>query len=640
MFANYGTFTDFETLLAHNVTITGSVVIAKYGGIFRGLKVRRAQELGAVGVILYSDPGDDWDITPENGYQEYPEGPARHHQSVQRGSTQFLSLLPGECVIPSFCSRDLLTLCPLCSPTTPGFPSKPGCPRQDPYHFIPRIPSIPISYDDAVPLLRALNSHGPLATDIGWSPGGLEYKNVKYNIGPTPPHLSINLVNEQNYTITPMWNVIATIPGTLGSSDGIVIAGNHRDAWIAGGAGDPNSGSAALLEVAGALAEMRKQGWKPIRDIILASWDGEEYALLGSTEWVEDHAKYLSENAIAYINLDVGSTGSYFETSANPLLFDFIREAAAKVPIGDPTEGRTIANSGWSGHISTLGSGSDYTAFQDFLGIPSTDMGFTGGRDNAVWMYHSNYDSFSWMEMFGDKGFVYHEAIARLWGVMLVRLSTSDILPLNVTRYAEDLEGYLGQIKYSDGQTLKDFSATGVNEAWLSASSVGGSGQGLDVYGNPTKFAYSRHNELPEDKDKDKDRFDLSPLPAVFSKLMHDALRFTDSVDNLKSTILDSLTKEPTAWNYIPRLVLWWKVTAANKVMRKFDRAWVDQEGLSGRDWFKHVVYAPGRWTGYAGAVFPALGESWEDSDVGAWEKGKKAIAAAGERARHVLRGC
>lgn len=523
------------------------------------------------------------------------------------------------------------------SPTTPGYPSKPGCPRQDPFKFTPRIPSIPISYDDAIPFLRALNSHGPLATDLGWFPGGLEYKNVKYNIGPTPPNLSINLVNEQNYTITPMWNVIATVPGILGSSDGIIIAGNHRDAWIAGGAGDPNSASAALIEVAGALAEMRSKGWKPIRDIILASWDGEEYGLLGSTEWVEDHAKHLSENAIAYINLDVGAIGSYFITSANPLLFDLIHEATAKVHIGDPTEGRTIANSGWSGSISTLGSGSDYTAFQDFLGIPSSDMSFGNSMNDAVWMYHSNYDSFSWMEMFGDKGFVHHEAIARLWGVMLVHLSTSDILPLNITKYAEDLEGYLGHIKGSDGQTLKDYSAKGVKKGRLAVTSV--RDEGLDVYGNPTTFSYSHPKKLPEGEDN----FDLSPLPEIFSGLKHDAIQFMNSVDHLKSIILDYLTKEPTPWNYVPRLILWWKVSAANKVMRKFDRAWVNEEGLSGgRSWFKHVVYAPGRWTGYAGAVLPALGESWEDSDISLWNKGKKAIADAGERARYMLKlkGC
>lgn len=533
-------------------------------------------------------------------------------------------------------------------PTTPGYPSKPGCPRQDPHKFTPTIPSIPISYDDAIPLLRALNSHGPLAKDLGWSAGGLEYKDVKYNIGPSPPELGVNLYNLQNYTITPMWNVIATIPGTLGSTEGVVIAGNHRDAWIAGGAGDPNSGSAALIEVAGALAKMQKLGWKPIRDIILASWDGEEYGLLGSTEWVEDHAKYLSENAVAYINLDVGAVGSNFKVSANPLLFDLIRGVAAKTPIGDPSEGKTVANSGWKGQISTLGSGSDYTAFQDFLGIPSSDMAFANANNDAVWMYHSNYDSFSWMEMFGDRGFVHHEAVARLWGMLILHISTQDILPMNVTRYAEELEGYLGHIKKDQGRgdhqslstkmTLEEFSATGMKKEWA------GSEQELDVFGNPVEFAYSapkgnkKHHHPPE-----KDKFDLSPLPTLFSKLKKNAIRFTDSLDHLKSEISDYRNdegSEPSWMNYFGRVILWRKISKANKIIRRFDRAWLNEEGLGGgRGWFKHIVFAPGRWTGYAGAVLPGLGESWEDGDVGAWEKAKKVVGESVKKAEMGFHG-
>ncbi|KAF8455884.1 hypothetical protein BGX38DRAFT_114081 [Terfezia claveryi] len=600
VFANYGTFSDYDTLLSHNITIEGSIIIAKYGGIFRGLKVKRAQELGALGVIIYSDPADDFGITPEAGYEEYPEGPARHHQSVQRGSVQFLSFGPGD-------------------PTTPGYPSKPGCPRQDPHHNTPKIPSIPISYDDVIPLLRALNSHGPLAKDLGWAPGGLEYKDVKYNIGPTPPHLSVNLYNEQTYTITPMWNVIARIPGSLGSTEGVVVAGNHRDAWIAGGAGDPNSGTAALLEVAGALSKMTSMGWKPIRDIILASWDGEEYGLLGSTEWVEDHKSYLSKNAVAYINLDVGATGSHFEAAANPLLFDLLHELASRVPVGQPSEGKTIGNSGWNGKIRTLGSGSDYTAFQDFLGIPSSDMSFKNDLQDAVWMYHSNYDSFSWMEMFGDKG---------------------DILPMNVTRYAEELEGYLAGVKSGSDegnhQSLEMFSAKGMQYDEKVE---------LDVYGNPSSFSYSppknykRHNGNDGDGG-DKDPFTLKPLPHLFSALTAHASRFENSLRHLSSLIQPNLIpiQEPSWRNYLDRLILWRRIAAANRVIRRFDRAWVDKDGLGGgREWFKHMVFAPGRWTGYAGAVLPGLGEAWEDGDITGWGRSKRVLEGAVRRAESVL---
>ena len=484
-------------------------------------------------------------------------------------------------------------------------------------------------------MLLALNGQGPLYKDLGWSAGGLEYKGVQYNIGPTPPNLAVNLVNEQNYTITPMWNVIATLPGSLGCSEGAVIAGNHHDAWIAGGAGDPNSGSAALLEVAGALAAMRKTGWTPIRDIVLASWDGEEYGLVGSTEWVEDHARSLTEKAIAYINLDVGAVGSYFKAAANPLLFGLISDAAAKVPIGDPEEGKTIADT-WSGRIATLGSGSDYTAFQDFLGIPSTDMGFKNGVDDPVWMYHSNYDSFSWMEMYGDRDFIHHEAISRLWAMMLLHLSSRDILPLNVTEYAVRLEGYLSKIKSTSSDTklsLADLSTTASKDR-LSKDLL------LNSYGHPAEFAYTPPNPTLLLKHKHKKHaFSLNPLPKIFSWLTKDAITFSSHLDYLSADIREFLLlKKPSLWNYPARLILWRRVSEANMVLRKFDRVWLNEDGLGGgRNWFKHIVFAPGRWTGYAGAVFPGLGESWEDGDFDAWEKAKDVVRGCVDKAREKL---
>jgi len=438
-----------------------------------------------------------------------------------------------------------------------------------------------------------------------------------------------------------MWNVIARLPGTLGSTEGVVVAGNHRDAWIAGGAGDPNSGTAALLEVAGALSKMTSMGWKPIRDIILASWDGEEYGLLGSTEWVEDHKSYLSKHAVAYINLDVGATGSHFKAAANPLLFDLLRELAARVPVGQPSEGKTIGNSGWNGRIRTLGSGSDYTAFQDFLGIPSSDMGFSNALQDAVWMYHSNYDSFSWMEMFGDKEFVHHEAVARLWGAIILHLSSRDILPMNVTRYAEELEGYLVRVKNgTDGghhQSLEMFSAQGMRYDEKAE---------LDVYGNPSSFSYQppKNSKKHHEKDGDdvQDPFTLKPLPHLFSTLTTHASRFENSLCHLKSRIQSYLTptQEPSWANYIHRLILWRRIAAANRVIRRFDRAWVDKDGLGGgREWFKHVVFAPGRWTGYAGVVLPGLGEAWEDGDVKGWARGRRVLEGAVGRAERVLEG-
>lgn len=258
VYVNYGTYQDFEDLVKANISLAGNIALARYGGIFRGLKVKRAQELGMLGCVIFTDPGDDGEMTAENGYDTYPNGPARNPSSVQRGSVQFLSVAPGD-------------------PTTPGYPSKPGVPRQPVDGAIPSIPSLPISYAEAVPILKALNGHGPKAKDFNqyWTRNtGLGYKGVEYNIGPSPDSVVLNLVNEQNYTITPQWDVIGIINGSI--PDEIVVVGNHRDAWIAGGAGDPNSGSAVLNEAIRSFGKALEQGWKPLRTIVFASWDGEE----------------------------------------------------------------------------------------------------------------------------------------------------------------------------------------------------------------------------------------------------------------------------------------------------------------------------------------------------------------------------
>ncbi|UKZ75484.1 hypothetical protein TrVFT333_003170 [Trichoderma virens FT-333] len=271
VYVNYGTYQDYADLVEAGIDLEGKIAIAKYGGIFRGLKVKRAQELGMIGVLIYSDPGDDGEITEENGYAAYPEGPARNPSSVQRGSVQFLSSRPGD-------------------PTTPGYPSKPGVPRAPADETTPSIPSIPISYADAVPLLKALNGHGPRASDLNkwWNRNlGLGHKGVKYNIGPSPKDVVINLNNEQDYVTTPQWDVIGIINGTIPNE--VIIVGNHRDAWIVGGASDPNSGSAVLNEAVRSIGKALEAGWKPLRTIVFASWDGEEYGLIGSTEWVEEY---------------------------------------------------------------------------------------------------------------------------------------------------------------------------------------------------------------------------------------------------------------------------------------------------------------------------------------------------------------
>jgi len=282
--------------------------------------------------------------------------------------------------------------------TTPGYPSKPGVPRQPVDEHIPSIPSIPISYVEAIPILKSLSGYGPKPKDFNkyWTDNlGLKYKGVDYSIGPSPANLTLNLVNEQEYVTTPLWNVIGIINGTL--SDEVVVIGNHRDAWIAGGAGDPNSGSAALNEVIRSFGVAISKGWKPLRTIVFASWDGEEYGLIGSTEWVEEFLPWLASSNIAYVNVDVGTVGPNFHAAASPLLNKLLYDTLPLVPSPNQTvAGQTVFDT-WERKISTMGSGSDFTAFQDYAGIPSIDMGFgpsvsagaPGSSGGAIYQYHS-----------------------------------------------------------------------------------------------------------------------------------------------------------------------------------------------------------------------------------------------------------
>ncbi|KAJ5625857.1 hypothetical protein N7510_002166 [Penicillium lagena] len=541
VYANFGTYKDFEALVHANVSLEGKIALVKYGHVFRGLKVKRAQELGMVGVVIYSDPQEDGPITEENGYAAYPDGPARNPSAVQRGSTQFLSILPGD-------------------PTTPGYPSKPGCERQDPYNSIPSIPSLPISYKEALPFLKALNGHGPKGADFDtpWV-GGLVYKGVDYNVGPSPEDVVINLYNEQEYVTNPVWNVIGVIKGFI--PDEVVILGNHRDAWVAGGAGDPNSGSAALNEVIRSFGVALKAGWKPLRTIVFASWDGEEYGLLGSTEWVEENIPWLSKTNIAYLNVDVAASGTRFGPSASPLLNRVIYNVTGLVPAPNQTEGQTVRDI-WDGHIATMGSGSDFTAFQDFGGIASVDFGFGPQPGGPVYHYHSNYDSFAWMEKFGDPTFSYHLATTKLWALAAAQLVESPLLAMSATDYAVGLENYL--------DTVEPVAR----------------GEGMS--------------------------FDFAPLYKAISHFQDVAAKFDAYAQDLNSQLGDHVPW----YHWWKKMKLYIQIRVANAKYKGIERAFLYEPGLDGRDWFKHVVFAPGIWTGYSGATFPGLVESFQAGDT------------------------
>ncbi|KAI0804436.1 hypothetical protein GGR55DRAFT_317592 [Xylaria sp. FL0064] len=571
VYVNYGTFWDFEDLLRANVSLEGKIAIARYGGIFRGLKLKRAEELGMIGCVLYSDPGDDGDITEEKGYETYPSGPARNPSSVQRGSVQYLSMGPGD-------------------PTTPGYPSKPGVPRQPVDGVLTSIPSLPVSYAEALPILKALNGHGPQAKDFNeyWTRNtGLGYKGVEYNIGPSPDDVALNLFSQQNYTITPMWDVIGIINGTI--PDEVVVIGNHRDAWIIGGAGDPNSGSAVLNEVIRSFGEALDRGWKPLRTIVLASWDGEEYGLVGSTEWVEEYLPWISAANVAYINVDVGVRSPTFSASAAPLLHSLLYEVTSLVPSPNQTiEGQTVRDL-WDGHISTMGSGSDFTAFQDYAGVPSLDMGFGGPSDEApVYHYHSNYDSYWWQSVYGDPGFVYHRAMAQVLGLTVARIADTPLLALNATAYAVALKEYVEKI-----------------EAKLTSSDIKPSSE--------TEIFEYRARSAKAELRGDRDAFQLS-LDRLYESI-GEMKSAAVKLDEKASKLAKEVENHVPWWHWVKKLKLLHHIRSVNTKYKNIERAFLYPGGLDGRPWFKHVVFAPGLWTGYAGAVFPGLVESIDDND-------------------------
>jgi N-acetylated-alpha-linked acidic dipeptidase len=451
-------------------------------------------------------------------------------------------------------------------PTTPGIPSKPGVPRVDPHKSIPSIPSLPISYRDALPLLKALNGHGPIASDFNkfWQGGGLTKEGVNYNIGPSPDSILLNLMNDQEYVITPIWNVIGIINGSI--QDEVVILGNHRDAWVAGGAGDPNSGSAALIEVVRAFGLAIKAGWKPLRTIVFASWDGEEYGLLGSTEWVEEYIPWLSAASVAYLNVDVGSTGTKFHAAASPLLNRALIDAVAMVPSPNQSiPGQTVLDT-WDKNIRTIGSGSDFTAFQDFAGISSLDFGFARAPDSPVYHYHSNYDSFHWMDTFGDPLWHYHVTMAKIWALIVANLCESPVLSLNATEYAMGLGHYLDSVK---------------EKAQMSST-------------------------------YDEKEFSFKSLEHATTKLQDKAMTF----DSYTADLTARLSKHVPWWQWWKKVRLFDEARAANTKYKMLERQFLHAGGLDDRPWFKHVVFAPGRWTGYSGATYPGLVESFEDGNV------------------------
>lgn len=605
VYANYGSREDFETLKKLGVDVKGKIAVVRYGGIFRGLKVKFAQDNGASAVLLYSDPGDDYGITPENGFEPYPhQNYSRHPSSVQRGSVQFLGGIgaaPGD-------------------PTTPGYASKGDVVRQDPHASIGKIPALPISYREVQPILKSLNGHGVKAPE-SWK-GAL--KGYDYSIGPNS-NVSLNLYNQQIYNITPLWNVYGEIEGE--NRDEVIIIGNHRDAWIKGGAGDPNSGSAVLIELARALGELKNSGYKFKRSIILQSYDGEEYGLLGSTEFGEFAGKHLQRKVVAYINLDVAVSGKQFHLSASPVLNELLKDILKKVAYPDKKVGSLYDHYKETRDlkIGNLGSGSDYTVFLEHLGIPAVDLGFGGAKDDPIYHYHSNYDSFYWMSEFGDKGFVYHNTVAKYLALLIYEISEHRVIRFGLRDYAESLILY-----YND-------TVAGIPDKWFSKrvnnleEFLKHDIQDRDFIHDATQGKYHDFSPYPFPELMEEFQCPHDPFHVMHDVEHHKNLTLGDIIshtyDDLK-TLLNSTTHfdekskelqskyESDDLPWWQRVVLHFEINHHNKLIQYFERNFLYYNGLHERTWFRHIVFAAGRYTGYAGQTWPGIREAVEDEDI------------------------
>jgi N-acetylated-alpha-linked acidic dipeptidase len=433
VYANYGRPEDFQKLKDMGVDVKGKIVIVRYGDNFRGVKPFLASQYGALGVIIYSDPWDD-------GYYKgdiYPKGPWRPATGVQRGSVQYLFRYPGD-------------------PTTPGIASLLSLPESkrtppDQATDLTRIPVTPLSYADATPIMQNLG--GP-ESPRSWQ-GALPFT---YHVGPGP--VKVRLAVKLAYHYTTIWDVIGMVKGSQWPNDW-VISGNHRDAWVFG-AVDPNSGTAAQLEAVHGIGELLKTGWKPKRTLVFASWDAEEEGLIGSTEYAEQHATELS-HAVAYFNMDVGVAGPNFGASSVPSLKQYLRDVSKAVPSpkggsvydqwkveqakkdkdGDDAlagvPARDPAAPTQDVKVGDLGSGSDYTAFLQHLGVPSADMGSKG----PYGVYHSAFDNFAWFTKFADPTFVYEQEMARIYGIAVIRMASTEVLPLDYGQYGKEITEYL-----------------------------------------------------------------------------------------------------------------------------------------------------------------------------------------------------
>lgn len=564
VYVNYGVPADYDELDRLGIDVKGKIVIAKYFGSWRGIKPKLAAEKGAIGCIIYSDPRDD-------GYYRgdvYPKGAFKNKTGVQRGSVMDMPTYPGDVL-------------------TPGYGATKKAKRLDRKDAptITKIPVLPISYEDALPLLSALE--GPVVPD-SWK-GALP---LTYHIGPGPAKVHLKLAF--NWDIKPAYNVIAKMEGSE-FPDQYIIRGNHHDAWVHG-ANDPVSGMVALMEEARAIAALAKAGNQPRRTLIYCGWDAEEPGLIGSTEWVEDHREELQAKTVAYINTD-GNGRGFLRVGGSHSLQAYVKETAKTVT--DPQKGVSIYERvgaldlirGGDGNMSlyALGSGSDYTPFIQHAGIASLNLGF--GGENAGGEYHTIYDTYPHYKRFKDPDFQYGVALAQTAGRLVLRLANADVLPFQFGEWQSTVDQYMKEI--------------------------------MDLL-ETKRSAVAKHNqllannafELAADPRKTfKNPASKEPIPYLdFSPLQNQLAAIQTKVSSLATMDINKLSSD--------------QIKQLNLLLLQSERKLTREEGLPRRSWFKHQLYAPGFYTGYGVKTLPGVREAIEQED---WQEAQEQIGVLTE---------
>jgi N-acetylated-alpha-linked acidic dipeptidase len=563
VYVNYGLPEDYEQLDRLGISVKGKVVLARYGRSWRGIKPKVAAEHGAVGCLIYSDPRDD-------GYFEgdvFPKGPMRPKDGVQRGSVMdFPSSSPGDPLTPGVgATKDAKRLAVSEAPS------------------LTKIPVLPISYGDAQPLLAALE--GPMAP-VEWR-GALP---IPYHVGPGPA--TVRLKVAFHWDIKPVHDVVARIPGAE-RPDEWIVRGNHHDAWV-NGAEDPISGLVPMLEEARAFGVLLKEGWRPRRTIVYCAWDGEEPMLLGSTEWAEAHADELRRYAVAYLNTDSNSRG-YLGVDGSHTLERFVNDVArkiedpeAKITVWKRAQARALADASSAERrgeirqrqdlrLDPLGSGSDYTAFIDHLGVASLNLGFGGEDDGGI--YHSIYDDFHWYTSFSDKDFVYGRALAQTVGLAVLRLADAELLPFDFSALADATQEYLADLRKLLQRRQEETSARNrlIDEGVFQAI--------LDP----------RRPTLAPPREEVPPHLNFAPLENAVEALRRSADRYAKAWAGGEGRALppDALAR-------------------VNALLIRSERVLLSPDGLPRRPWFKHLLYAPGVYAGYGAKTMPGAREAIE----------------------------